>query len=86
MRSRELVGYERTQVVDEHLAWLNGRLPSEALRQLEQDTRHGDSPIATWARGHRFALAHRRIWTRGGRNTKAGDVDDDAPPLIDEVE
>ena len=77
--SRVLVGHERSVVVAEHLASL-------AAPDLE-DVRDGDSPIATWARGRRHALAYQRARQRwgSGRNRKRWDRPDDAPPLIDEV-
>lgn len=86
-RSRVLLGCERTQVLDEHLRWLNGRRPSEALQELDHNPRNGDSPIATWSRGHRLAQAQRRsrIGWGSGSNRKRFDRRDDAPPLIDEV-
>ena len=80
--SRELVGYERTRAVDDHLTWLAGRWPSEALRAADHDPREGDSPIATWCRGHRLAQAEHRSRTR---NRKRFDRRDDARRLVDEV-
>ena len=75
--SRELVGHERTQGVEAHLASL-------ARPELE-DVRDGDSPIAIWARGHRLALAQRRSrlnWRQSHHRVRRPD---DFPRLIDEV-
>lgn len=85
--SRVLLGCERTQVVSEHLRWLNGRAPSQALRELDHNPREGDAPIAIWSRGNRLAQARRRsrIGWGSGSNRKRFDRADDAPPLIDEV-
>lgn len=86
--SRILVGHERSLVVDEHMRWLNGRWPSAALRDLDHDPRVGDSPIASWSRGHSHALAVARSRVANvaeSRNRKRFDRQDDAPPLIDEV-
>jgi hypothetical protein len=82
-RSRVLLGCERTQVLDEHLRWLNGRQPSKALQELDHDPRNSDSPIAAWSRVNSrqqaIVRARRRPLRRPSRL-------DDAPPLIDEVD
>jgi hypothetical protein len=45
---------KRLRPVDEHLEWLSGRWPSEALRECERD--FSQAPIAAFAR-----LPHRAL-------------------------
>lgn len=78
-RSRVLMGCERTQAVNDHLASL--------AAPIFEDVRDGDSPIAIWARARRLVQAQRRarlVWG-SGKNRKRFDLCDDAPRLIDEV-
>jgi len=35
--NRELVGVERETAIKEHLKWLNGRMPSQAIRDCERE-------------------------------------------------
>jgi hypothetical protein len=84
MFSVELKGYERFLVIKEHLAWLNGRWPSEAIKALEQDVRGGDSPIAQWTREHSAEIARKLAASqRRYRNTKHENTPDDFPKLED---
>ena len=79
--SAVLVGAERAQAIADHLAWLNGRLPSEMLRQLDQRPHDADSPIAHWSRMHSRRLAVLRF----ARYRKRVRRMDNAPPLIDDL-
>lgn len=86
--SRELLGYERSVVVQEHMRWLNGRLPSQALRDETADPRLADTPIAIWTRGHSHALAQSRAWRNRGDDGKPRQEErrfEAVPKLIDEV-
>ena len=78
-----LVGEDRARAISEHLAWLNGRWPSEMLRELDWRPHDADSPIAMWSRKHSRLQALLRF-TRF-RKRRACRMDD-GPPLIDDLD
>ena len=81
-RNAVLVGVDRAQAIADHLAWLNGRWPSEMLRQLDRRPHDADSPIARWSLAHSRRLAVVRFL----RYRTPGKFRlDYAPPLIDDL-